>query len=141
LIITYVYLSAQESYMSDSRHRALIDRYIAAYNAFDIDGMLALLSSDVRFENYSGNQLTASASGIEEFRQVAEQSKSLFSQREQRVTALEFNHDSATATISYRGRLAPDIPDGPRAGTPLELQGKSAFSFSNGQITKIVDRS
>jgi hypothetical protein len=50
LIVAYLYLSAQQSYMSDSRHRPLIDRYIAAYNAFDIDGMLALLSSDVRFE-------------------------------------------------------------------------------------------
>ncbi|MGH8502696.1 MAG: hypothetical protein ACREVE_09535 [Gammaproteobacteria bacterium] len=65
----------------------------------------------------------------------------MFSEREQRVTALELNQDSAIATISYRGRLAADIPDGPPAGTVLELQGTSAFSFNNGQITKIVDRS
>ena len=35
--------------MSGSRQRELIDRYISAYNAFDIEGMLALVSPDVRF--------------------------------------------------------------------------------------------
>jgi SnoaL-like domain len=138
LIVAYLYLIAQQSYMSDSRHRPLIDRYIAAYNAFDIDGMLALLSSDVRFENYSEDQLTASASGIEEFRQVAEQSKSLFSEREQRVTALEFNHDAATATISYRGRLAADIPEGPRAGTPLSFKVNQRFHSVTGRSPKLL---
>ncbi|WP_273084827.1 nuclear transport factor 2 family protein [Stenotrophomonas nitritireducens] len=119
----------------------LIDRYLAAYNAFDVDGMLSLLSQDVRFENYSGNQLTAATSGIDEFRNLAEQSRSLFSEREQRIAGLEFGHDSAIAVIAYRGKLAADIPDGPSASTVLDLQGESEFSFGNGQITRIVDRS
>ncbi|GIK34939.1 MAG: hypothetical protein AMXMBFR45_07960 [Gammaproteobacteria bacterium] len=127
--------------MSNSNKKDLIDRYLAAYNAFDIDGMLSVLSKDVRFENYSSGQLTAATSGIGEFRQLAEQSKSLFSEREQRITSLAFGHDSAVATIAYRGKLAADIPDGLSAGTVLDLQGQSEFSFSNGQITKIVDRS
>lgn len=124
---------------SDMKH--LIDRYLASYNAFDVDGMLSLLSRDVRFENYSGDQLTAATSGIADFRQLAEQSRSLFSEREQRITGLEFGHDAAIATIVYRGTLAADIPGGPSAGTVLDLQGTSEFSFENGQITKIVDRS
>ena len=127
--------------MSNSDKQTLIDRYLIAYNSFDIGGMLALLSPDVRFENYSGGQLTAATSGVDEFKQLAEQSKSLFSEREQRITSLELSRDSAVATIAYRGKLAADIPNGPPAGTILDLQGKSEFSFGNGQITKIVDRS
>lgn len=127
--------------MGSSNHKELIDRYLAAYNIFDIDGMLALLSSDIRFENYSGDQLTAQASGIVEFRQLAEQSKALFSEREQRITALELSEYSAIASIAYRGRLAADIPNGPKAGTVLDLHGKSEFWFNGGQIIKIVDRS
>ncbi|MEG3158219.1 nuclear transport factor 2 family protein [Lysobacter zhanggongensis] len=127
--------------MNNSSMKDLIDRYLVAYNSFDVDGMLSLLSQDVRFENYSGGQLTAATSGIDELRQLAEQSKSLFSEREQRITGLEFSHDFAAATIAYRGKLAADIPNGPLAGTVLDLQGKSEFSFGNGQITKIVDRS
>jgi len=127
--------------MNSSSMKDLIDRYLAAYNAFDVDGMLSLLSQDVRFENYSGDQLTAATSGIDEFRKLAEQSRSLFSEREQRIAGLEFGHDSAIAVIAYRGKLAADIPDGPSAGTVLDLQGESEFSFGNGQITRIVDRS
>jgi steroid delta-isomerase-like uncharacterized protein len=121
--------------------KELIDRYLAAYNAFDVDGMLALLSPDIRFENYSGDQLTAEASGIDAFRRLAEQSKALFSEREQRITALELGADRAVAGIAYRGRLAADIPGGPAAGTVIELQGRSEFAFGDGRITRIVDRS
>ena len=32
-------------------HRALIERYVTAYNAFDVPGMLAVLHADVTFEN------------------------------------------------------------------------------------------
>lgn len=127
--------------MSDSNMKDLIDRYLVAYNSFNVDGMLSLLSQDVRFENYSGDQLTAATSGINEFKQLAEKSKLLFSEREQRITSLKFGHDTAVAIIAYRGKLAADIPNGPSAGTTLDLQGISEFSFSNGQITKIVDRS
>ena len=127
--------------MNNSSMKDLIDRYLVAYNSFDIDGMLSLLSQDVRFENYSGDQLTAATSSIDELRQLAEKSKSLFSEREQRIMGLEFSHDFAAATIAYRGKLAADIPNGPPAGTILDLQGSSEFSFRDGQITKIVDRS
>lgn len=126
--------------MGDSSNRLLIERYINAYNVFDIEGMLALLSPDIIFENFSNGRLTASASGIEEFRQLAERSRSLFSEREQRITALRESQDRAVASISYRGRLAADLPDGPQAGSVLELQGESEFSFTGGRISRIIDR-
>ena len=121
----------------------LIDRYIAAYNAFDIEGMLAVLAPGIVFENFSGGQVTASSSGIEAFRELAEQSKSFFSEREQRVIHLQEVQDRVVARISYQGRLAVDIPDGPQAGTLIELQGESEFGFSPGddRIASIVDRS
>jgi ketosteroid isomerase-like protein len=127
--------------VNDSTPKDLIARYLAAYNAFDIDGMLALLSADIRFENYSGGQLTAAATGIDEFRQLAERSRALFSEREQRITGLRLGHDSAVAGIAYRGRLAIDIPDGPSAGSVLDLHGESEFAFADGRISRIVDRS
>lgn len=127
--------------MSDADKEALIHRYVAAYNAFDIDGMIALLAPDVCFENYSGGQLTAHASGIDEFRKLAEQSKSMFSEREQRVTKLTVSRESVVADIAYRGRLAVDIPNGPAADTVLDLKGQSEFSFDGAKIARIVDRS
>lgn len=127
--------------MDDTSRESLVERYLAAYNRFDVDGMLAVLSNDVRFENYSGDVLTASASGIDEFRSLAEQACALFCEREQRLTSLELAPGAATACIAYRGRLAADIPGGPPAGTLLELAGTSEFSFDGGRIVRIVDRS
>lgn len=121
--------------------RELIDRYLAAYNAFDIDGMMALLAPTVRFENYSGEALTAEATGADEFRRLAERARDMFAEREQSITALEHADHCSVAHIAYRGRLCQDIPDGPAAGTVLELSGKSEFSFDGGLIAKIVDRS
>ena len=46
---------------------------MAAYNAFDVEGMLATLAADVRFENWSGGRLTAASDGRDAFRVLAEQ--------------------------------------------------------------------
>ena len=127
--------------MKHSDQLELINRYLAAYNAFDIDGMLAVLSPEVRFENYSGEQLTAEANGHHEFRRLAEHAKALFSEREQRITAIESGEHTLFVGIAYRGQLAADIPDGPGAGTVLDLHGSSECWFKGGLITKIVDRS
>jgi len=127
--------------MQANEQAQVIQQYIAAYNAFDVDGMLKLLSPAVRFENWSGTDRTAEASGIGEFRQLAEQAKGMFSEREQRITAIKPGAESIIVTIAYRGQLAVDIPDGPRAGTVLNLNGESEFVFDGELISKIVDRS
>ena len=53
-------------------HRALIERYVAAYNAFDVPGLLALLDAEIVFQNVENGRVTVEANGIEEFRQLAE---------------------------------------------------------------------
>lgn len=119
----------------------LIERYLVAYNAFDVESMLALLSQDVVFENFLGDQLTASTKGADQFRELAQQSATMFSEREQRVTGVTIQPQSTVVDIAYRGRLAVDVPDGPAAGTVLDLKGQSEFWFKDGLISKIVDRS
>jgi hypothetical protein len=127
--------------MDTARQKELIDRYLAAYNAFNIEGMLATLEPAVRFENHAGGQLTAETEGIEAFRQLAEQSKALFSEREQRITNLARQGATLVADIAWRGRLAADLPDGPKAGMLLEMSGRSEFAFGAEGILRIVDRS
>jgi len=127
--------------MDNASRKAVIDRYLAAYNAFDIDGMLAVLTPDVRFENVAGGTVNAEAYGIEAFRGLAEQGSRLFSARAQQLSGLAFDGDTAYADIGWRGTLAVDVPGGPRAGTMLELQGRSEFTFVGERIARLVDRS
>lgn len=127
--------------MDEPQRRQLILDYLLAYNRFDIDGMLAVLSHDVRFENHSGGQLTSVTEGVDAFGELARQSAALFREREQRLLTLEFDGDRAQATIGWRGVFAQDVPGGPRAGAALELQGSSEFLFAGDRIVRIVDRS
>lgn len=127
--------------MSEPDNKALVDRYVSSYNAFDIDGMLELVSPDVCFENFTSGQLSAAANGADRFRELAEKSKLLFSEREQRITRLVIGPDSIVADIAYRARLADDLPSGPTAGSVITLEGQSEFHFRDGRITRIVDRS
>ena len=127
--------------MQANKQAQVIQEYITANNAFDVDGMLKLVSPEVHFENWSGAQRTNEASGIDAFSQLAHQAKAMFSAREQRITSFKHHPDSVVVSIAYRGQLAVDIPDGPRAGTVLDLNGESEFTFTDCLISKIVDRS
>ena len=82
---------------TEDEMRSLIERYITAYNAFDVDGMLSAIHSDIDFQNISGGAITATASGIDEFRSLAEQSRSYFSSRRQTITNLAVDGQRASA--------------------------------------------
>ncbi|MYW92953.1 nuclear transport factor 2 family protein [Amycolatopsis rubida] len=127
--------------MRAAEKRALIDRYVRAYNEFDINGMLSTLTPDIRFENHSDRQLTVGSDGVEAFRQLAEQSAALFAEREQRVLSIGLHPAGATAQVAYRGVPAAPVPGDDRSGKVIELKGTTEFSFENGKIAKIVDRS
>jgi ketosteroid isomerase-like protein len=122
-------------------HRALIERYLAAYNAFDVPGMLALLHPDVTFENVAGGEVTASASGRDEFRALAERAATLFASRRQTVRAYRSTGDGAEVDVDYEGVLAADLGPELRAGATLRLAGRSAFAIRDGRIARIVDES
>lgn len=127
--------------MEEREKRQLVDQYIDAYNRFDVEGMMALLTPDVLFENVSAGKTSASACGKAEFRKLAQQGAALFSDRAQNLLVLEFSSSSAVAMIAYRGVLAIDMPDGPRAGSVIELSGESEFWFADGRISHLIDRS
>ncbi len=127
--------------MTREAQQQTIERYIAAYNAFDIDGMLAVVHPDVLFRNVSGGEVDVETSGAMAFRQLAEQSKGLFASRCQTVTRLDISDEVATVEIDYQGVLAANLPNGMKAGDTLRLQGRSEFEFRDGKLLRITDYS
>ena len=128
--------------MSDNRERQIIiENYVSAYNAFDVEKMLKDMDERVVFRNISGGEVNLQTNGIDEFRKQAEEAKNLFSQREQKITALKFGESQAEADISYRGTLAVDLPEGLKAGSEIALDGKSIFHFAGDKIIGIDDLS
>jgi len=127
--------------MTKQEKRALIDRYISAYNAFDVEGMMATLHPDIAFKNVSGGEVNATATGAEAFRQMAEQATTLFASRQQTITAFEADENRAHIDIAYEGVLAVDLPNGMKAGDVLKLEGRSEFAFLDGKISQVADYS
>ncbi len=102
--------------MTEYEHKTLINRFIDAYNSFDVDGMVALVHPDVIFKNVSGGEVNATAVGIDELRELANQSKAMFSSRQQTITGFSSSGNCATVGIEYEGVLATDLPNGMKAG-------------------------
>jgi ketosteroid isomerase-like protein len=127
--------------MTTSNMQQIIEDYIAAYNRFDVEGMTRHLHPDIEFRNIAGGEVTHAIMGIEGFKLQAQEAIHYFTQREQRITALVINGNHAEATIDYTGTLAVDLPNGLQAGEQLQLQGRSLFTFEEGQIIRIEDSS
>ena len=127
--------------MSPDPHRTLIDRYVEAYNAFDVAGMLGVLHPDVRFRNVSNGQETAATDGRDEFRALAKRGLEIFRSRKQTIREYYTDGDRAWITVDYQGVLAKDLGPGLAAGDTLRLTGRSAFTFRDGLIVDLLDES
>jgi len=125
----------------ETKKEEVIRQYIQAYNDFDVDSMLAMLHSDIMFQNISNGEITVQTSGKSEFETLARQTVSLFKARSQSVRSLRIQGERAVAEINFLAVFARDIPGGPRAGEKLELEGTSEFLFKDGLIRSIIDRS
>ena len=125
--------------MDNKDKQVLINRYLQAYNAFDIEGMIKTVSDNIEFENISQGEVNAYSKGVHEFRDLAEQGQFLFTSREQCITAVEELGDKIITQILYRGVLATDLPNGLKEGETLTLEGQSIFSFQEGKISRIQD--
>jgi len=131
--------------MKPTNAAEIVSAYIAAYNAFDIDGMIELLDDDITFRNISAGNVTHECVGIEAFRALAERGAAAFSERHQEIMAITGADAGEVGMlcvdIRFRGRVAKDIIDGPSAGGLLELEGRTEFKFRGDKIHEIQDYS
>lgn len=119
--------------------RALIDRYLDAYNRLDVEGMLATLHPQVSFENITAGVITVRTQGIEEFRRLAQSTLPLFARRRQTVTSYVEQHGVAQVGIAFEGVFALDLPNGARAGQAIALGGRSEFRVHDGLLIHVAD--
>ena len=125
--------------MENENEQEKIENYVRTYNNFETEGMLQDLHEEVKFQNISGGEVNRTTSGIEAFKDQAEQAKQYFKKRELTIKRLHFNGDQAEAEIEFKGVLATDFPGGLKAGDTLSLQGKSVFKFRDNKIIEITD--
>ncbi|QSB27606.1 nuclear transport factor 2 family protein [Flavobacterium sp. CLA17] len=117
----------------------IIENYIASYNQFDIDKMMADFDDKIVFENIQNGEVNMTLSGLKEFRNQAEEAKKYFSEREQTITLFSHSENQSEIAIDYRAVLAMDFPNGMQKGQELNLKGKSVFEFLNNKIVRLAD--
>lgn len=101
--------------------------------------MLVGIHPHVEFKNISAGIVNASANGVAELKNLAEQSLSIFSERRQVIESFEVQGSRAVASITFRAVVASDLPNGLKKGQVLSLSGRSEFEFRDGAISKITD--
>lgn len=98
-----------------------------------------LVHPEVIFKNVSDGEVDAEAAGDAQFRELAHESKALFSSRRRKATAFRFSGDSVTVHAAYEGVLAVDLPNGMKTGEVLRLNGRSEFELKDGKLFRITD--
>ena len=125
----------------NANQKQIIKKYVKSYNHFDVEGMLHDLADDMIFENFSNGISELIIEGKEAFKYQAERARQYFKDRNQAIESWEFKEEIVTIEIDYKATLAIDLPDSLKAGDTLELKGISIFTFENGKIKSIVDKS
>jgi hypothetical protein len=111
-----------------------IASYLTAYNARDIDALLATVTDDVVFENVSNHGDSLRTEGRAAFEALARQSALAFSSRCQSVVEAVLGGDRVALLIDYEATFAAD-------GRQIRLRGSSFFRLRDGLIARIVDSS
>lgn len=119
----------------------IIENYIEAYNAMDLDGMLRCLTDDVRFQNILSGQVSVATAGKEQFAELARLGAPAFHARRQEVVRCIVVGSHAMAEIAYTATVAKDLPNGWKAGQQLAFTGASYFKLVDGRIAEIIDQS
>lgn len=127
--------------MGSKEIRNIIENYLEAYNSFEIERIVELLHKDIIFRNISNGETTTETRGIQAFRELAEQSATMFSSRRQTITDYSDKKEKVEVGIDYEGILAVDLPNGLKSGDKLQLKGKSIFEIKEGKFSLIEDYS
>ena len=125
--------------MNATKAQLLVEKYIEAYNRFDVAAMLACVQPDVQFEHSTNGDVTVRLVSKEAFESLAIRAAAWFSERTQRITAFRWLNEQAEADLDYFAVTATDLPNGVKAGTTLRFSGYSRFSFREELIAFIQD--
>jgi hypothetical protein len=125
--------------MDTHQREQIIQKYLEAYNQFDVAKMVAHFDENIVFENVSGGEVNLSLQGKEAFQKQAEQATTYFSSRTQTPITFQHQDNQTEVALDYQAILAIDFPTGQKKGDELKLQGKSVFTFSGDKVVKLVD--
>lgn len=125
--------------MDKEEMKIVIDEYIDAYNEFNVDEMLKNIHEEVFFKNIVNGKVNLELKGKDALLKQAKEAVNLFKERKMKISEQKIEKDISENKIFFKAVLARDIPDGPKAGETIEIEGKSIFKFKDDKIILIED--
>jgi hypothetical protein len=121
-----------------AKKRVMIEQYIQAYNAMDVEGMMENLDQTIEFEFQLDGRIEMKITGFREFREQAEKNLLNFSHRHQKIMGYRMEGNSIFVNIEFRGTISPEFAQSDNQ--ILELKGTAEFVFFEGKIIQIIER-
>ena len=125
--------------MKEKQIKKIIGQYIQAYNEANVEDMLRNVHEDVEFKNVANGKVNMHLKGINALRSQAEQAAKLFEKREMKITEQVIKGNIVENKIEFKCVFAADVPDGPKKGELVQIEGKSIFQFEKDKIILIED--
>lgn len=116
-----------------------VQKYISAYNNFDIETMISLLHNDCIFESKQNNIVTLRTKGKPDFRQICNLSKNNYKYRKLVIEDFKEYENTLELKLYFKATLAVDIPDLGKKNEQISFETKSIFEFKNTLIYKIIN--
>jgi hypothetical protein len=114
--------------------------FLEAYNAKDIDKMLADVTSDLVFRHYCDAGVLFKADDKATFEAALREEVGAFKQRSQVVKTAMTLLGSTVLTTQFHAVVAKDLSNGWKAGQEITLPGAAEFQFRDDQIANITFR-
>ena len=115
----------------------IVQKYITAYNNFDIEGMMSYMHTDCIFESKTNGKLTFSTKGKHSYRLICAAAKNNYIFRKQIIEGFRTIGESVEVDLYFKASLALDIPELGKKGEQIAFETKSIFEFKNGLIYKL----
>ena len=119
--------------------KEIVQKYINAYNKFDIDGMISLMHIDCTFEMIHDNKITLKTYGKSDFRQLCILSKNNYKYRKQIIESFKEENNKVEVNLYFKATLAIDIPDLGKKDEKISFETKTIFELKNNAIYKITN--
>jgi ketosteroid isomerase-like protein len=117
---------------------AIVQRYLASYNAMDVASLVECVSDSVVFEHVSNAGSSIKIEGRAAFAGLADQAAALFVRRRQIVRTVLVDGDKVALEIVWTGMPTVDFGQ-MKAGVETTLRGASFFTIKEGKLAEIVD--
>jgi len=125
--------------MTGEEKRAMLEGYVHAFNAFDLEGMIAFLHPDAQVITIVDGDVASSADGMDDVRLHERIENARCSSRKKTVMECYERGDQVVVELSYSCVLAADQADGLKAGDTVTLEGIAEVAFIDDKISKVAE--